>query len=115
MIALLEAYLKQKGIELQREYRFCKRRWRLDYMFRYHTKEFRDDGRQPDTNFHLVAIEIEGGIWLKRGAHNTGKAMLRDMSKYNAAQLMGIQVYRFTPDQIKNNEEIELVEKLLNG
>lgn len=34
-----------------------------------------------------VAIEIQGGIWMKHGAHNTGKAILRDTRKARFALL----------------------------
>jgi hypothetical protein len=47
---------------------------------------------------HLIAIEIEGGIWRQGGgAHSHPTAILRDMEKYNAATLLGWRVLRYTP------------------
>lgn len=42
-----------------------------------------------------VAVEIEGGIWV-RGAHVRGRHFESDARKYNAAQTVGWSVYRFT-------------------
>jgi len=42
-----------------------------------------------------VAVEIEGGIWV-RGAHIRGEHFESDARKYNAAQTSGWSVYRFT-------------------
>lgn len=36
-----------------------------------------------------VGIEIQGGIWREKGAHNTGTAILRDTRKARAAALEG--------------------------
>ncbi len=47
----------------------------------------------------MVAVEIEGGIWTG-GRHTRGKGYQGDMEKYNAAQLYGWKVLRYTPDQI---------------
>lgn len=66
------------------EYRFHpRRRWRFDYA----NPKFK------------VAIEQEGGIWIK-GRHNRGKGFLNDMEKYNTATLMGWRVLRYTPQNI---------------
>src|SRR3990167_3527495 len=58
-----------------------------------------------------LALEIEGGIWMAKGAHNTGKAILRDMEKYNEATLLGWRVLRITHDDIKKGKAIELLER----
>src|ERR1700759_4634799 len=47
-----------------------------------------------------VAVEIEGGIWV-RGRHSRGPGMMSDMEKDNQAGLMGWRVFRFTPIQLK--------------
>lgn len=61
------------------------RRWRLDYFW-------------PK---HKVAVEINGGIW-SRGRHTRGGGFLGDMTKLNYAQQMGIRVFQFTPQELKN-------------
>jgi very-short-patch-repair endonuclease len=68
-----------------KEYKFCpERKWRFDYA-------------HP---FYKIAIEIEGGLWVK-GRHNRPTGYIKDMEKYNAATLRGWRVFRYTPDQIK--------------
>ena len=66
------------------EYRFHPtRRWRFDYAY-------------PDA---LLAIEIEGGAWV-RGRHTRGKGFVADLEKYNAATLLGWRLLRYTPGNI---------------
>lgn len=101
MINILEKYLAQKGIVLQSEFRFCKRRWKLDYYFKY----------EYGYSENEIGIEVEGGVFVQ-GRHTRGKGYVNDMEKYNEAQLMGIKVFRFTWDQIEKNKEIELVDRL---
>ena len=50
------------------------RRWRFDICW-------------PD---HRVAIEVNGGIWI-RGGHNRGAQMLKDWEKWNTATA----IYRY--------------------
>ena len=64
------------------EYRFCpRRRWRFDYAILS----------------HMVAIEIEGGVWTN-GRHTRGKGFVNDMEKYNTATVMGWKVIRIVPN-----------------
>jgi very-short-patch-repair endonuclease len=101
MIELLESYLKSRGIELQREFRFHPvRRWRADLYF-----------EAPGMK---VAIEIEGGAF-SNGRHTRGTGFIKDMEKYNNMTLAGIRLLRFTPQQIQNNMEIAFVENLLDN
>jgi hypothetical protein len=68
----------------------------------------------PEYNFHptrrwrfdfawipqKVAVEIEGGIWMKgRGAHSRPSNVLRDMEKQNEAGKLGWRIFRFTPTE----------------
>lgn len=76
----------------EREHRFhTSRRWRLDFAW-------------PDS---MVAVECEGGIFPKRtvvrgrqvtqrGGHASVAGILRDIEKYNAAQIAGWMVLRIT-------------------
>ena len=54
------------------------RKWRFDYCW-------------PD---QMIAVEIEGGQWIK-GGHTSGTGLQRDCEKYNAAQFKGWKVFRF--------------------
>jgi len=65
------------------EYRFHPvRKWRFDFAW----------------PLHMIAMEIEGGIWT-RGAHVRAIHFMSDMEKYNEAAKMGWRVFRFTPQQ----------------
>jgi hypothetical protein len=64
------------GGELKKEHKFAEgRRFRFDYF---------TSG---------VAIELEGGVWV-RGRHTRPSGFLNDMEKYNLAASMGILVFR---------------------
>jgi very-short-patch-repair endonuclease len=66
------------------EFRFHpKRKWRFDWSWE---KE-------------KVAVECEGGTW-HSGRHVRGQGYEDDCSKYNAAQVMGWCVLRFTSDML---------------
>lgn len=86
------------GLEPATEQRFHPaRQWRFDYSFfcfPYWKK---------------VAVEIEGGIWIKGksgrgGAHSLPSNIIRDMEKHNAAVRLGWKVLRFTPQQLAKGE-----------
>ena len=47
-----------------------------------------------------VGIEIQGGIWREKGAHNTGEAILRDTRKARAAALEGWVLFPICPEDI---------------
>lgn len=93
-------FVKQElGIDLQQEYQFhAERKFRFDYAC-------------PELK---IAVEQEGGIWLKGGgAHSRPQNILRDMEKYNLATSMGWKILRRTPDQLFQSETIELLTKTL--
>lgn len=73
-----------------REHKFHPvRKWRLDFSW-------------PDA---LVAVEVEGGLFLVGGGrHNRGASMKNDMEKYNEAALAGWIILRYTPDQLTKSQ-----------
>lgn len=80
------------------EYRFDPaRRWRFDWAW-------------PEKR---LAVEQEGGVWT-HGRHTRGAGYVRDLEKYNHAQLAGWRVLRFTPEQIGNGQCLELLIAALN-
>src|SRR5512133_1265265 len=80
--------------EPQREFMFHrKRKWRFDLAW-------------PEL---LIAVEIEGGIWVG-GRHVRGEGYEADCEKYNEAQLAGWMVLRFTPGMIKKGKAGSVVE-----
>ena len=81
------------------EYRFCDgRRWRFDYAW-------------PDK---MVALEIEGGIWI-RGRHVTGLGYEKDCRKYSEAAVLGWKVLRVTPEMVENGEAMVLLRRALKS
>jgi very-short-patch-repair endonuclease len=83
-----------------REFRFHdKRRWRIDYAF---------------VNYR-IAVEIQGGIWMKKGGHTTGKGYRRDTEKLNALTLAGWRVLWYPPEAIDFKQIKELIEKIKNN
>jgi very-short-patch-repair endonuclease len=84
---LLLLQLRQQRLPLpEREYRFHEtRKWRFDFAW-------------PD---RMLAVEVEGGTWVK-GAHSRGKHYESDCIKYNTAALLGWRVLRFTTDMVRD-------------
>lgn len=73
-----------------REYVFHPiRKWRFDFAW----PEYR------------IAVEIEGGIWVK-GRHNSPQGFLKDIEKYNMATCLGWQVYRFDSGRVQDGSAI---------
>ncbi len=87
----------------QVEYAFhANRQWRFDFCWKQ----------------HLVACEIEGGIWLKtKKGYSKGHAhperFEKDIEKYNEAALYGWTVIRVTPQMVRDGRAIEWLERAL--
>lgn len=78
----------------EREYRFWEgRQFRFDFCW---VKQ-------------RIACEVEGQIWLPKGAHNTGRMITKDIIKYNEAALLGWLVIRVTPKMIETGEAMDLL------
>lgn len=99
---LMEAHLVELGLTHSREYRFdVNRRWRFDFAV------FPEGER-----FLPVGVEIEGGAFLPGGGrHNRGASYVREMEKYNRAAVLGWRIVRFTPDQVRRGDDVEVLEK----
>ena len=83
----------------QAEYKFLdKRRFRFDFAW-------------PE---RMIAIEIEGGIWIT-GRHTRGAGYSRDMEKYNLAGLHGWGVYRFTPQDVYKGVALAFIKDVMNN
>lgn len=80
--------------------------------YRFHpTRRFRFDFAYPD---RMIAIELEGGVY-SGGRHTRGAGYEADCEKYNAAQKLGWQVYRFTSGMVKRGEAIKTIEQILEA
>lgn len=62
----------------------------------------------------MLAVEVEGGIWVK-GRHTRGKGYEKDCEKYNEAALRGWKVLRFTTGQVKTGYAITTIERALHA
>ena len=83
----MRAFLKELGYNFEEEHKFHpKRRWKFDFILKGNDK---------------IAIEINGGIWIK-GRHNFGRNYEKDLEKINTAQMMGWKVLQYTPDTLTN-------------
>ena len=74
------------------------RKWRFDYAI-------------PE---HKIALEVEGGVWTE-GRHVSAQGFLGDMEKYNTASLMGVRVFRTTPDDLYKMATINMIRHAING
>jgi len=84
--------------EPEREYRFdTNRRWRFDFAW-------------PQ---YKLAVELEGGHRI-RGRHNRGDGFQADCEKYNAAQLAGWIVLRYTSEHLRD-DPWTMVEQIRKG
>jgi hypothetical protein len=70
-------------------------------------REWRFDFAWPA---HKIALEVQGGIWIK-GAHADPKAILRNMEKQNYAALLGWRQFQFSPDQVKSGGAIKWMQQ----
>lgn len=89
--------------EPQREYRFhANRQWRFDFCWKQ----------------HLVACEVEGGIWMqtetgRSKGHAHPKRFEQDCEKYNEAALYGWLVIRVTPAMVRDGRALDWLERAL--
>ena len=89
--------LKRAGYKFVEEYRFTPpRRFRFDFAL-------------PKQK---IAIEVEGGSFMKFGRHGWGKGFQSDCEKYNLAMILGWKVLRYVPSSLL--EVVEDLEKLIN-
>lgn len=81
--------------------------WKAEYEF-HPTRKWLFDFALPSEK---IAIEINGGIWRKKGGAHQGANHYRDMEKLNAAQELGWRVFQFAPEQM--NEMFALLRRIL--
>lgn len=98
---LLECQIKELGIPWEKEFKFHPdRKWRFDFAI--------------ESDFHRVAIEIEGAAFTS-GRHTRGAGFVGDMEKYNEAAFYGWKVLRFTPRQVLDGSAIAFIGKVLGS
>jgi len=62
----------------------------------------------------MLIIEVDGGIWLPKGGHTTGKGYERDRMRDAEAILLGYTILRFTPGMIERGEAVTYIERVLH-
>lgn len=114
---MLALHLRDAGIDFVREYRFGAEacggagkglRARLDAAG---LRDWRFDFAIIE---HKIAIEVEGGGWMKKSRHTSGAGFHGDLLKYQAAARLGWAVYRCDPAMVKSGDAVKTV-KILVG
>jgi hypothetical protein len=82
----------------------AKREWRI-----VGDRRFRWDLAWPDAR---LAVEVQGGIWIK-GGHTTGGGILRDIEKHNLATLAGWRILYATRESIEAGVAVRQIERAL--
>jgi len=63
---------------------------------------------------HKIAIEIDGGIWMKgNSGHSSGTGIKRDQEKASLAASLGWRLLRFEPKELLTNKTLELIKKMI--
>jgi very-short-patch-repair endonuclease len=63
-----------------------------------------------------LAVEIEGGVFLKGGSrHSRGAGFEGDCEKYAEAMLLGWKVLRVTTGMVRDGRALNYIERLLRG
>ena len=84
--------------EPEREYRFHpKRRWQFDFAW-------------PGA---MLALEVEGGVHMRRARHTSGVGFTGDCEKYNEALVEGWRVLRVTGEQVSSGAALDWVRRAL--
>lgn len=78
--------------------------------YRFHpSRGWLFDFAAPDL---MLAIEIEGGAWV-RGRHTREPGFSEDCRKYTEAALLGWSVLRFSGHMVETNEAIEYTKRMV--
>lgn len=59
-----------------------------------------------------VALEVEGGVWIKKG-HTRPIRFVGDIEKYNAAMTLGWILLRCQPTQLRSGEIVDVIRRAL--
>ena len=86
------------GIAYEREQRLIPgRRFRFDFVIAA----------------EMLVVEIEGGTWMARSRHTSGKGFQSDCWKYNSVIEMGYAVLRYTSDMVTSGDAAAQVARYL--
>ncbi len=62
----------------------------------------------PDLN---LIVEVEGAVYAN-GRHTRGRGFEEDCRKYNAAEMMGYHVLRFSTGMVESGEAFQAIERM---
>ena len=77
----------------------------------YPDRKWRTDLAWPK---YKLAVEIEGGAWTQ-GRHTRGSGFIKDMAKYNALEMLGFHLLRFTPTELKNGYAGRMIKEFIEA
>lgn len=110
------AYFAEVGLPTpELEHRFHPdRKWRFDFAW----MNVLEPGRLAILEPRLVALEVEGGIWIGAskkgmGSHARPVHFVKDMEKYNEAAASGWRVIRRQPKELCTLETATLIARCL--
>ena len=95
----LALHLRAHKVPHVREYSLPGRVFRWDFAF-------------PDAR---LLVEVHGGIWRAKGAHNTGSAIQRDCEKAAYATGQGWRHFAVTGDQITSGQALAWIKTALEA
>ena len=90
--------------ELARQFDEAKVQYEREYV------ALADQGRKFRWDFYVqpnLLIEVNGGIWLRRGGHSSPWGISRDYEKLNLATVAGYKSLLLTADHIKSGKALE--------
>lgn len=91
LAALLAQELRKAGLPVPRML------WGKNELQFHAGRKWRFDLAMPDL---MLAVELDGGVWMRRGGHTTGTGATHDREKDRAAQEDGWHVFRVTTDEL---------------
>jgi len=98
--------LKLAKIKFEREYKAIEgRRFKWDF--------FIDPPGNLMTKKPAILVEVQGGLWMKKGGHTSGVGVSRDCEKNNLAVLAGYRPLLVTGDHIKSGQALEWIKEAL--
>lgn len=62
-----------------------------------------------------LVVEVQGGVWLRRGGHTGGQGQIDDMEKLNMLQLLGWRCLQVTPKQVIDGALLALLRIAFGG
>lgn len=105
------AYFKEMGLPVpELEFKFHpERKWRFDFAW---PDWGMSNGLKTDICSGSVALEVDGGIWIK-GGHNRGAQMLKTWEKENEAVARGWRIIRCEPKSLCTQATVDLIKRCL--